>query len=271
MVPAKYLRLAIAACLIVPAARAQSVPTPQDPAVTRTSAADIRGSAELSPSAAGRAPLTTERRADVSMARKRYREAIEIYKQVPEQTAVIWNKIGIAYHQMTELGSARKHYRKSIKLDPTYAEARNNLGAVYYANRSYRRAIKEYNRALKLSPYSASIYSNLGTAFFARRKYKKAFAAYQQALALDPDVFEHRSTYGVLLQERTVQERAKFHFYLAKTYAAAGISDRALIYIRKSLEEGFKDRKKYVEDPAFASLQELPEFHELMAMQPRVL
>jgi hypothetical protein len=75
----------------------------------------------------------------------------------------------------------------------------------------------------------------------------------------------------VLLQERTVQERAKFHFYLAKTYAAAGISDRALIYIRKSLEEGFKDRKKYVEDPAFASLQELPEFHELMAMQPRVL
>src|SRR5690606_18379103 len=134
-----------------------------------------------------------------------------------------------------------------------------------------RRAIRQYKKALKLAPESASIYSNLGTALFARKKYKDAFAAYQQALALDPEVFEHRGSYGVLLQERSVQERARFHFYLAKTYAAAGVFDRALLYIRKALEEGFRERQRLVEDPEFAAMQEMPEFQELLQLEPTVL
>ena len=44
---------------------------------------------------------------------------------------------------------------------------------------------------------------------------------------LDKDVFEHHGSYGVLLQERSVAERAKFHFYLGQTYAKAGMNDRA--------------------------------------------
>jgi len=95
--------------------------------------------------------------------------------------------------------------------------------------------------------------------------------AYEKALELDPEVFEHRSSHGVLLQERSVEERAKFHFYLAKTYAKAGQTERALLYIRKAIEEGFKEREKFTGDPEFATLQELPEFQQLMALQPRVL
>ena len=126
-------------------------------------------------------------------------------------------------------------------------------------------------KALKLAPRSASIHSNLGTAWFARKNYQRASEAYQKALELDPEVFEHRSTNGVLLQERSVAERAKFHFYLSKTYAKAGHAERALIYMRKALEEGFKDRQKFVEEPEFASLQKLPEFQQLLELQPRVL
>ena len=109
------------------------------------------------------------------------------------------------------------------------------------------------------------------SAFFARKNYKQAAETYQKALSLDPDVFEHRSSWGVMLQERSVEERAKFHYYLAKTYAKAGMNDRALLYIRKSLEEGFAERKKMMEDPEFVSLRKLPEFQELMAVEPRVL
>ncbi len=215
--------------------------------------------------------LTPERRGDIYMARKMYREAIEAYRQAPQNSAIILNKIGIAYHQLMELDTAKKYYERAIKLNPKYAEAVNNLGTIHYAKKSYRRAVGQYKKALKLSPYSASIYSNLGTAHFARKKYKDASEAYAKALSLDPDVFEHRSTYGVLLQERNVEERAKFHFYLSKVYAQAGMNERALLYMRKALEEGFKDRQKFVEEPEFAALQELPEFKELLAMQPRVL
>ena len=135
----------------------------------------------------------------------------------------------------------------------------------------YAARIRQYNRALKLTPNSASIHSNLGTAWFARKNYEKASEEYEKALAIDPEVFEHRGSNGVLLQERSVSERAKFHYYLAKTYAKAGVHDRALQYMRKALEEGFKERKKFVEEPEFAALQQMPEFKELIVLTPRVL
>src|SRR5438874_11315150 len=216
-------------------------------------------------------PLSAEHRADILMAKKMYREAVEGYKEGPLDSPVIWNKIGIAYHQMMQMDEARRNYEKALKLNPKYAEAINNLGTVYYARRSFRRAIAQYNKALKLTPNSASIYSNLGTAQFARKKYKEASESYQKALSLDPEVFEHRSSYGTLLQERTVAEKARFHYYLAKTYANAGNTERAIQYIRMALEEGFKERQKLLEEPDFAKLRETAEFKELMATEPRVL
>jgi tetratricopeptide (TPR) repeat protein len=241
------------------------VPTPQQQA----SPALVPDPTPVTP-APPPAPLTPERRGDIFMARKMYREAVELYQQIPP-SAVIWNKIGIAYHQLTQLDIARKHYQRALKLNPKYAEALNNLGTVHYAKRSYRRAVNQYKKALKLAPNSASIYSNLGTAYFARKKYKDAFQAYQMALSLDPEVFEHRSSYGVMLQERSVEERAKFHYYLAKTYANAGIFDRALTYLRKALEEGFKDKQKLLEEPEFEKLRETAEFQLLMKLEPKVL
>jgi tetratricopeptide (TPR) repeat protein len=219
----------------------------------------------------GSQSLGAEQRGDILMARKMYREAIEVYREGSLDSAVLWNKIGIAYHQMMQVDEAKKHYDKAIKLNPKYSEAINNLGTIYYSKKSYRRAINQYRRALKITPSSASIYSNLGTAEFARKKYKEALEAYQKALSLDPEVFEHRSTYGTLLQERTVGERARFHYYLAKTYAQAGNTERAMQYIRMALEEGFKERDKLMEEPEFEKLRDTAEFKELMASEPRVL
>lgn len=224
----------------------------------------------VKPASSG-AQLSNEMRGDILMARKMYREAIETYREAPQDSPVICNKIGIGYHQLLDLAAAKKQYEKSIKLKPDYAEAINNLGTVYYARKNYRRAVNEYKKALRLAPHSASIYSNLGTAYFGRKNYKAASEAYQMALSLDPEVFEHRSTNGVLLQERSVDERAKFHFYLAKTYAKAGMNDRALLYIRKALEEGFKERQKFNEDPEFAKLREMPEFQQLLKLEQKVL
>src|SRR6266849_6481138 len=162
-------------------------------------------------------PLSPEMRGDIFMARKMYREAAEMYKQEPE-SPVIANKIGISYHQMQDLNMARKYYDRAIKLDPNYSEAVNNLGTVYYAQKSYRRAIAQYKKALHIKPDSASMISNLGTAYFARKNYDLAQEMYQKALELDPEVFERRSTQGTLLQERSVEERAKMHYTLAKAY-----------------------------------------------------
>ena len=220
---------------------------------------------------APKTPPSVETRGDILMARKMYREAIDVFREDKSKNPVILNKIGIAYHQMQQLDNARKSYEQSVRLKPDYAEAINNLGTVYYAKKSFSRATRYYQRALKYAPKSASIYSNLGTAYFARKKYKEAMETYQIALKLDPNVFENHGSYGVLLEERNVEERAKFHFHMAKLYAQAGRNDLAFQYLRKALEEGFKDKKKIEEDPDFQAMRELPEFQELLALEPRVL
>ncbi|MBV9085312.1 MAG: tetratricopeptide repeat protein [Acidobacteriaceae bacterium] len=215
--------------------------------------------------------ITSELRGDIYMARKMYREAIDMYRQGPTDSAVLANKIGIAFHQMLQFDLAKKNYQRALKLDPKYAEAINNLGTVYYSEKNYRKAIGYYKRSLRYSPETASVYANLGAAYFARKDYKRASEAYEQALKLDPDVFEHHSGFGTLMQERTVTELATFHLYLAKTYAKSGANERALIYLRKALEEGVKDREKIPDLPEFASLKKDPAFQQLIQENPKPL
>jgi tetratricopeptide (TPR) repeat protein len=215
--------------------------------------------------------LTPEMRGDIFMAEKKFQEAAEVYRENSKGSAIMLNKTGIAYHQMLQFNAAEKYYRSALRVDPKYSEAVNNLGTIYYARKSYRRAINQYKKAIRMNPRAASVWSNLAMGYFSRNDEVHAQEAFQMALKLDPEVFETRSTQGVLLQERSVAERGKFHYYLAHTYAQAGRIDLALQNIRKALEEGFKERKKIAEDPAFAEMRELPEFKELMASEPRVL
>jgi tetratricopeptide (TPR) repeat protein len=215
--------------------------------------------------------LPPEVRGDILMARKMYREAVEIYQTGPRSSPVLANKTGIAYHQQMDLESAKKQYERAIKLDPRYSEAINNLGAVYYARKSYRRAIGQYKKALRINPDSASFLSNLGTAYYARKQDKEATLMYERALEIDPDVFSRRSSMGTTLQERSVEERAKYHYILAKVCAKRGQIVEALLYIRKSLEEGFKEKEKFMKDPEFTALKDNQEFKLMMAAEQRVL
>jgi len=221
---------------------------------------------------APRPVITPELRGDIYMARKMYRDAIDAYREGPPDSPVLTNKIGIAFHQLLQFDLAKKYYERAIKLDPKYGEAINNLGTIYYQEKSYKRSIVYYRRALKRSSTpSASIYANMGAAYFARKDYKRATVYYEEALKLDPDVFEHRGTFGTLMQERTLTEMATFHLYLAKMYAQSGAKDRAIEYLRKALEEGVKNRSKIPEMPEFAKLKTDPAFKQLIAMNPKPL
>jgi len=235
-------------------------------------AAQTQPVSTTTPAIAAPAPnLTPEMRCDIMMARKMYRDAVDCFKAGSATSAVMANKTGIAYHQLSDLDNARKFYERAAKLNPKYAEAINNLGTVYFARKSYRRAISEYRKALQLRPDSASFLANLGAAYLARRQDALATEAFTEAERLDPDVFERRSTQGTAIQDLTIEERARLHYSLAKAYARNGVKELAIQYIRKSLEEGFKDRQRYMKEPAFAILRDDPEFKQIMSAEPKVL
>ncbi|MGP8247552.1 MAG: TPR end-of-group domain-containing protein, partial [Bryobacteraceae bacterium] len=112
---------------------------------------------------------------------------------------------------------------------------------------------------------------NMGTAWFTRKNFAKGMEDYQIALKLDPEVLEHHGNFGQVLEERSMAERASYHFCIAKLYAKQGRNDLALQYLRKALEEGYKDKKTLAKEPDFSALRDLPEFKELLALEPRVL
>ncbi len=213
--------------------------------------------------------LSPQDRGDLYMVRKRYRDAIDAYR-AGGQTAVLWNKIGIAYHQLGDLNAAQKSYQRAIKLDKKYADAVNNLGTIYYAKKKYRGAISRYRKAIGIMPDSATFWSNLGTAWYARGKYDEMTKAYTRALQLDPDVFDTRGTVGTRMLDRSVADRARYHYELARLYAAAGKNEEALQYLRKALEEGFKDKDK-LQVKEFTTLRETQGYKDLMTQEPRVL
>ena len=72
-----------------------------------------------------------------------------------------------------------------------------------------------------------------------------------------------------MAQSGSPQDRAAFSFMIARLYAQAGNVDRSLEYLRKAMEEGYKDIKKVYTDSEFASLRTDKRFEELMSQKPQ--
>jgi tetratricopeptide (TPR) repeat protein len=231
-----------------------------------------QGQSDLSHAITVRPELTDEQLGDLCMARKEYREASEIYKRLADrspQNPVYLNKLGIALHQQTALGPALKYYERAIKADPQYADAENNIGTIWYQRKKYSKAIKAYHKAIALRNDMAVLYSNLGYAYFGDKKYEESISAFRQALALDPQLFERGgSRNGSILQDRSVEDRGRFYFLLAKSFAQAGNYERCLIYLRKAKDEGYKAMNEVKTDPAFAAFLTQPEMHEILTPKP---
>lgn len=216
-----------------------------------------------SPAQIGAYSVSPETLGDLMMIHREYLAAIEAYQRAPHDSAVVWNKLGIAYQHMYALDIAKLQYERSLSINPSYAEALNNLGTVYYGEQNYSRAEKYYRKAIHLKPEDASFYSNLGTAYFADHNYKKGIVAYRKAFSIDPDVFINNSLARVA-EVGPTDEQIKLDYSLAELYAQNGMFGPAIQYLRLAFIAGFNDNKKLLEDTSFAKLKLTSEFRLLL-------
>lgn len=234
-----------------------------------------------------------ERQGDELRANKAFKDALDYYHAAIAKapSASLWNKIGIAEFQLGHDKEAGKAFDRAIKLDRTFAEPYNNRGALHYirgaqkqerahrgskdlprgARNEYRKAIKEYAKAVELSDATATYHSNLGTAYFGLRDFAAAATEYWRALQLDPNVFERRAQTGVAAQISSPEDRAHYSFVLARMYARFGDLDRALVYLRRAMEDGYKEVDAVYKDQDFAALRKDPRFTALMNRKPEAI
>lgn len=232
----------------------------------------------VQPPAPGASAEDLETQGDELRADKNYIDAIEYYEAVARKTsasASLMNKIGICELQMQRYHEARKTLQRAVKKDPKDADALNNLGVVYYelgiqdrSGRDFSRAIKVYDKAIAINGDSASFYNNRGAAYFSKKEYDKGALDYSMALQLDPDIFERTSRGGVEAQLPSPEDRARYEYVVAKIYAKAGENERSLHYLRKAMEDGYKEINNVYKDAEFTTLRKDPKFVELMAAKP---
>jgi hypothetical protein len=67
------------------------------------------------------------------------------------------------------------------------------------------------------------------------------------------------------------EDRAHYDYVLAKLYAKMGENDRSLHYLKKAMEDGYKDIRDVYKDNEFAALRKDPRFAELMASKPTAI
>lgn len=209
-----------------------------------------------------------DRRGDELRVEKNYLDAIDYYtaavKKTPGSNSSLLNKMGISQLMLQRYKEAKKSFDRALKADSRHADAYNNLGVVYYQEHNYGKAIKLYQKAISINPDSSSYYSNLGAAYFNKKNFEKATINYAKALELDPDVFERTSHAGVQAQLPSPEDRARYDYVLAKLYARSGVVERSLHYLKKALEDGYKDIGNVYKDNEFAELRKDPRFTELM-------
>jgi tetratricopeptide (TPR) repeat protein len=228
----------------------------------------------VDPPAPGATPEELVRRGDELRENKNFLDAMDYYEAALKASpgdAAVYNKMGIAELMTQRYKEAKKNFEHAIHADRKHADAFNNLGVVYYIQHNYGGAIKNYEKAIALNDAAASYFNNLGAAYFGKKQFDKAVLNYSKAVQIDPDVFERSSHAGVQAQLPSPADRAHYDYVLAKLYAKTGIPDRSLHYLKKAMEEGYKDLKNVYKDNEFASLRKDPRFAELMAAKTTVI
>ena len=212
----------LAALLLAPSAFLAQTPT-------QTAEA---GGATLQPASLPIPQPAPEALGDALMAHHRYQAAIEAYKQAPQNSATVWNKMGIANQMLFNLPEATRCYQASLKIDPK----------------------------------NVNVLNNLGTDLLAQHKYEKGWEVYKSALAIDPQIFD-RSSGPRVENPASVEQRGAMNYYMAKGCVRAGKTDRAIEYLRMALNEGFTNPKKIAADSEFAGLHGIPAFEQLISEQ----
>jgi len=134
---------------------------------------------------------------------------------VTSDNYLAYNNLGFYLSGKGKLAAAKEFYKKSIAINPQYADALNNLGFALAGERNFGEAIPYYVAALRSNPNQAEIHNNFGNALSELGKLDEAIEQYRTALRLQPDHADAHNNLGIALAMQGKLAEAVEHFQAA--------------------------------------------------------
>jgi predicted O-linked N-acetylglucosamine transferase (SPINDLY family) len=175
---------------------------------------------------------------------------IENYIKKFPKSFVLFNILGAVYAGQDELEVAINHHKKSVEINPDYAEGYNNLGIAFQKLSLFEEAVKNYKKTLKLKPDFSLAYNNLGVVLKSLNKLDEALLTSKKAIELDPKFADAHNNIGAILQDLGNYDEA-YKFYkkaikLKSSYSEAYYNLGILLKKLGKIEECVENFQKAV-------------------------
>lgn len=136
---------------------------------------------------------------------------------VTENNAPAHMNYGCVFQNDGDLETAVKHFRKALRIDPGYLDARFNLGNALYQKQDYANAERELKILIKQYPRHPYAHNRLGDIYVEQFRFDDAIRHYKLAL-------------------RDMPKTAEIHNMLGVAYAKAGRFKEAAASFRRAIE-----------------------------------
>ena len=128
--------------------------------------------------------------------------AAEFYdRQAAPQMAISHCGLAIEAEQSRDLGLARDHYKRALKLAPQSAKVQNYVGEFFIRQRDPDAAFGRFQAAIALDSNVADFHFNLATVHLLQNRPQDARASFEAALQADPRSAKTHTALAKLLQD----------------------------------------------------------------------
>lgn len=191
---------------------------------------------------------------DSLVALKRYDKAKAIFEKylevVPKQPWVM-GRIGYVSSKLGDTDGAITWTKKALRIAPSDSELLLEMASRYVDAQKLDEAITILQRLVAEGRARGEVHLRLGYAYLKKGQIPKAEHALHAAIRAATAISEWRT-------------RGRARYDLAKMWMQSGVPGNALRQLRMAVEEGYRDKEAFENDPDFKPLRANAEFKRLM-------
>jgi tetratricopeptide (TPR) repeat protein len=158
------------------------------------------------------------------MNQEKYEDAIRCFRRIEKEFAKTYFNLGLILFRTHRDKEALVYFKKAVEIEPDDPEYLNLIGQTYGELGNYKAAEKSLCRSLEIDSGDFRSFYDLGNLFLKiREKRKEAKRLLERAIEINPE-------YGPA------------YYCLCCWHALEGKKTKAIEFLEKAVEKGFKDR-----------------------------